>query len=157
MCIDKSAYCKIIEIFCKEGIKINENFENQKQTDIFWRDIDKEWLCINIFVQSVWYNTVVPIYTMLRKLPLNSLTAFDYGCGSGTLMLLLHKVFKFKKLVLTDIDNYVAGFVKYYITRTNSREIVYENILLHNNDETFDFVGCFDVLEHLEKSYKHLL
>jgi len=155
--IDKSAYYKAIEKFNSSGIEIRENFENQLQTDVFWDNIDKEWLCINIYVQSVLYNTAIPIYTALRKLPLNNLKVLDYGCGSGVLAILLHKVFNFKKLVLADINNYVAGFVKFYIAKTNSKEIIWENILEYNSDEKFDFVECFDVLEHLEDSYEHLL
>jgi len=151
MKIDKNAYYKAIEKFNDGGMEIKENFENQVQTDVFWDKIDKEWLCINIYVQSVLYNTAIPIYTALRKLSLNNLTALDYGCGSGVLAILLHKVFNFKKLVLADIDNYVAGFVKFYIAKTNSKEIIWENILEYNSDETFD------VLEHLENSYEHLL
>lgn len=157
MGIDECDYYKAIEEFNNCGTETGKNFENQSQTDVFWNDIGKQWLCINIYVQSVLYNTVVPIYTALRKLPLTNLTALDYGCGSGVLAILLHKAFKFKKLVLTDIDNYAANFVKFYVAKTNSKEIVWENILEYNSDETFDFVECLDVLEHLENSYEHLL
>ena len=157
MGVDVSDYYKIIEKFRNNGMKIKEVFENQTQTDVFWNNIDKEWLCINIYVQSVLYNTAIPIYTILRKMPLNNLTVLDYGCGSGVLAILLNKVFHFKKLVLTDIDNYASGFVKFYINKTNSIEISWENILKYNSNETFDLVECFDVLEHLENSYEYLL
>jgi 2-polyprenyl-3-methyl-5-hydroxy-6-metoxy-1,4-benzoquinol methylase len=157
MNIGRDDYYKAIKKFNDGGMEIKESYENQTQTDVFWNNIDKEWLCINIYVQSVLYNTVIPIYTTLRKLPLNNLTVLDYGCGSGALAILLNKAFNFKKLVLTDIDNYVSGFVKFYIKKTNRTEIFWENILEYDNDETFDFVECFDVLEHLENSYEHLL
>jgi 2-polyprenyl-3-methyl-5-hydroxy-6-metoxy-1,4-benzoquinol methylase len=157
MSISSNDYYKAIEKFNKEGMEIRENYENQAQTDVFWNNIDKEWLCINIYAQSVLYNTAIPIYTTLRKLPLNDSTVLDYGCGSGTLAILLNKAFNFKKLVLTDIDNYIAGFVKFYIAKTNSKEISWENILEYNSNDTFDFIECFDVLEHLENSYEHLI
>jgi len=156
MGIDKSDYHKTIEKFSKFGMDIEEDFENQSQTDVYWSNIDKEWLCINIYVQSVLYNSAIPIYSSLMKLPLNNSTALDYGCGSGVLAILLHKAFHFKKLVLLDIGNYASGFVEFYIAKTNSKEIVWKNILEYDSDETFDFVECFDVLEHLENSYKHL-
>ncbi len=155
--ISISDYYKIVEKFRNNELEVKEYYENQAQTDIFWNNIDKEWLCINIYVQSVLYNTVIPVYTTLRKMPLNNLTALDYGCGTGVLAILLHKIFNFKKLILMDIKNYAADFVKFYIAKTNSKEIVQEDILEYNSDETFDFVMCLDVLEHLENSYEHLL
>jgi 2-polyprenyl-3-methyl-5-hydroxy-6-metoxy-1,4-benzoquinol methylase len=157
MGIDKCDYYEAIDRFNNCGMNMEGNFETQSQADVLWSNIGKEWLCINIYVQSVLYNTVIPVYTTLRKLLLNSLTVLDYGCGSGVMAILLHKAFKFKRLVLTDIDNYAANFVRFYIEKTNSKEIIWKNILEYNSDETFDFVECFDVLEHLENSYEHLL
>jgi len=157
MDISKNDYYSIIEKFNNHETEAEEKFENQAQTDIFWNNIDKEWLCINIYVQSILYNSVIPIYTTLRKMTLNNLNALDYGCGSGILAILLHKTFNFKKLVLTDIDNYAANFIRFYIAKTNSKEIIWENILECNSNETFDFVICLDLLEHLENSYEHLL
>jgi 2-polyprenyl-3-methyl-5-hydroxy-6-metoxy-1,4-benzoquinol methylase len=150
--------CEFMNIDKDEYYKIIEKFNNGKMEEkVSWNNIDKEWLCLNIYVQSILYNSVIPIYTMLMELPLSNSKVLDYGCGTGTLAILLHKSFNFKELVLADIDNYVASFVKFYITKTNSEEIVWKNISENHNDEVFDFVQCFDVLEHLENSYEHLL
>jgi len=157
MNIARTDYYETIEKFNMNEMELKENFKNQTQSDVFWNNIDKEWLCVNIYVQSVLYNTAIPIYTMLRKLPLDNASVLDYACGSGVMAILLHKVFHFKKLVLTDVDNYAAGFVKFYIAKTGSKEIEWEDILQYKSNETFDFVECFDVLEHLENSYEHLL
>jgi len=157
MNISRKEYVEIIEKFTQSGFEIKECYENQSQANIFWNNVNIEWLCINIYVQSVLYNTAIPIYSTLKKMPLNNLTAYDYGCGSGILSILLNKAFHFKKLILADIDNYIAGFVKFYIQKTSAAEIYWENILENNRTESFDLVICLDVLEHLENSYDHLL
>jgi len=154
MNINKDEYYKIIEQFRAGELKLIENYENQNQTDIFWFNVDKKFICVNIYAQSNFYKS---IYVVLSRLLTNNITVLDYGCGTGLLAILLHKRFNFKKLVLLDIDNYTAGFVKFYIEKTSSKEIVWEDILKYSSNETFDFVQSLDVLEHLENSYEHLL
>jgi len=124
----------------------------------YWtHELDYRWLCLNLRVQTDWYYYILKACLDTPEI-YNVKTVYDYGCGCGAFTLMLNNLLRFKHVVLSDLENYVAEFVRYYIQQTPSKSIQWENILDANDAEnTYDMILCLDVLEHLEDSYRHFL
>lgn len=88
-----------------------------------------------------------------KKINLNGKTIADFGCGSGHLLELISSVFNAESS--TGFDFSEAGIE--YAKKTFKNHLffvkdIYENVTLN----TYDFIMCTEVLEHLEYPDKAL-
>ena len=102
----------------------------------------------NLERNNFWYisrNTVLKII-FRRFLNNNPSETMEVGCGNGVV---LHALTELKNLRLTGADIYLSGvkFAKSQVPGVNFIQMDAENIPF---DNSFDAIGCFDVLEHID-------
>lgn len=133
-----------------ENLSEMEKYNNQSETDIFWQEkVNKEWLCLNLTVQTEYYNE---IYSYICKKFKNIPISFcDYGCGSGALALAIREKINLSSLHLYDVENYISDFVNSTIEKNELKNVKWYNVL-EKNDEKYDLIMCNDVIEHLENA-----
>lgn len=133
-----------------EDLNKMKKYNNQNETDIFWQEeVDKQWLCLNMTVQTEYYNEIYSyICKKFKNRPINFC---DYGCGSGALSLAIKEKINLEQLHLYDVENYISKFVKEVIISNKMNNVKWYNVL-EKNEEKYDFIMCNDVIEHLENS-----
>ena len=145
---------------CLEHRENQSRLSSEKETLPFWTtDLDHHWLCLNLYVQTNWYRGLLKRLLEVPEM-YKVKTIYDYACGCGAFALMLNNLFKFRNVVLSDLDHYASEFVRYYIQQSPHKNIQWESILQSDNtdvENAYDMILCLDVLEHLENSYHHFL
>lgn len=86
-----------------------------------------------------------------RITPEKNVRFMEIGCGTGYVLSGIHE--KFPGMQLTGSEIYISG-LKFAASRVPSGEFIQLDATRMPFDSQFDFVGAFDVLEHIDEDEK---
>ena len=83
----------------------------------------------------------------IRRFVGNPKTVLDIGCGDGSITNELSKIYKFKKSIGVDVENW---FDTYINKNTNIELIITDGKTINIKDNSVDVILCNHVLHHIE-------
>jgi|MTBAKSStandDraft_2_1061841.scaffolds.fasta_scaffold24552_3 methionine biosynthesis protein MetW len=88
------------------------------------------------------------VTSMIQVKP-NGLKVLDMGCGEGTLGMLLKEKFKDIYTVGCDISDNTVELARPFYDRTLQIDLDTDDLPEKVGEETFDYIVCVEILEHL--------
>jgi hypothetical protein len=134
--------------------KIEEElFLNKVGVDEFYRSWSGENaranICANVFNQYLSQE----IYHVAKKFSSDAKTFLDFGCGTASLSLAIAGEARGAcNFVLSDVQQEIRDFVDYRVKTHALLSVKTVDIFKLDKQQSFDFVMCIDVLEHLENA-----
>ena len=119
----------------KDFYKLTKNYIYDQS---FWHMTSRREFDLNIFNQLC---QKYPNYEERKNIKI-----LDYGCGIAQLSLMLAKVGF--NITIADLDSYTLDFAIMRFKNENIKFNIWQ-LDLKNINETFDYIMCFDVFEHL--------
>lgn len=156
--IDRQEFARLIKAWPEVSRQLWETHQREAFYRAWTGDVGRANLAANIEDQF----SRLPIYQICRRVidEAQVKEVLDFGCGTGALAFALIPHLPAESLmVAADFPNLASEFVEWRIAKSQLEDTVYAMTpeeVAADLEDSFDFVICIDVLEHVAESFRTL-